>query len=172
MKNFVVCGCRESQKKKLAEEIIRRSKRNVYGFFTEKFPERAEDGFCPIYIYPAGGEVIFDEDHLVGLGGGGTHYINSEVFDGLGTALISCGDSNGLIIMCELGFLETEAKGFQDKVFSCLAGEIPTVVIMKQKLQYEFMQKLRDLEGVEYAELRSDNFDEILERVVKAFDEK
>lgn len=165
MKSFVICGYKESGKQEFARRLIERTRRKVYGFITEKFPDKAIDGLCPIYIYPAGGQPQFDKDHLIGLGGEGTHYTNTDVFDTAGVELISTDDKDGFILMAELGFLETGADQFRRKVFECLTGDIPTVVIMKQKMQYEFMRQLRAFSGIEYIELTPGNFDELLDRV-------
>ena len=99
MKKYVIMAHRGTGKSTLAAKIIKETKRNVYGFYTRKFPDRlTEDGFCPIYIYPVTGDPVFDDAHLIGLGGKGNHYTNTDVFDDVGVKLISCSDPDGLIM--------------------------------------------------------------------------
>lgn len=168
-KNFVVCGYSKSGKTTLIKRLIQETDKNVYGFFTEKFPDRlTEDGFCPIYIYPIGSDPIFNDENLIGLGGNGNHYTNSDVFDTKAVEYITTDDPNGIIFVDEVGFLEDKADLFQKKVFEVLAGDIPTVVIMKQKMNFDFMQKLKNLPNIEFLELKEDNRDEIFEQIKSA----
>ncbi len=168
MTNFVVCAHSGVGKSYLANKLIESTKRDVCGFFTRKFPELCDenDGLCPIYIYPAGGSPVFDEDHLIGLGGEGTHYTNVEVFNSVGVDLITSDNPNALIIMDEIGFLEAQAEKFQAKVIECLTGNIPTVVFLKEKMQVEFIKKLSTLAGTEFIYLTESNRDEVFERIL------
>ena len=168
MKHFVVCAFRHVGKTYLADRVIRETKRNIYGFSTRVFPELADkfDGMAPIYIFPAGAEPVFDDDHLIGLGGGANHYTNTEVFDSLGVELLDCNDPNGLIIMDEVGFLEMSAEKFQARILECLAGDIPCLVMLKMKLQFEFIKKLSTLEGTEFIIMNEDNRDQVYESII------
>ena len=169
MKNFVVCGYSKSGKTTLVKRLIAETNKNVYGFFTEKFPDRlTEDGFCPIYIYPIGNTPIFNDDHLIGLGGHGTHYTNADAFETKAVEYITTDDPNGIIFMDEVGFLEDSALGFQNKVFEVLSGNIPAVVMMKQKMNFDFMKKLKALPNIDFLELTEDNRDEIFEQIKRA----
>ena len=162
MKNIVIAAYKNVGKTTLAEKIIKETDRNIYGFFTRKFPDLiTDDGLVPIYIYPAGSNPIIDKDHLIGYGGKGNHYTNAEIFDDAGVSYITTDDPNGIIIMDELGFLERDAKKFQEKVFECLAGPIPTIVMMKTKMREEFMQKLKDMPDIEYIFMTEENRDAV-----------
>ena len=167
MKNYVISGARHVGKTTMAKKIIANTSKNVYGFMTFKSPEEQESRLYPVYIGPATAEPKFSEENLVGMCGGKQHYCNIDVFDNLGVELLTTTDPNGLIIMDELGFLESDAKLFQAKVFECLAGEIPTIAFIKKRMQIEFMQKLRDFPGIEYVELSEENRDEIYEKIMK-----
>lgn len=168
MKKFVICGYKESGKTTLIKKIVENYKGPVVGFFTEKFPDHlTDDGLCPIYIYDINGAAILDDDHLIGLGGEGTHYTNTEAFDSVGVKLITTDDKSALIAIDEIGFLENEAMRFQEKVFEILKGDSPVVIIIKQRMQFDFLKKLRDFPGIEFLELSVDNRDEVCEYIIK-----
>ena len=170
MKKYVIMAHRGTGKSTLAARITKETKRNVYGFYTRKFPDRlTEDGFCPIYIYPAGGEPVFDDAHLIGLGGKGNHYTNTDVFDDIGVKLISCSDPQGLIVMDEIGFLEMKAERFKSKVFEVLSGDMPVLLMLKAKLRFDFLKEISTFKGVEFIYMDEDNRDEVYEMIRKEF---
>ncbi len=170
MKKFVVMAHRGSGKTTLAERIIKECNRPVYGFFTRKYPDRlTEDGLCPIYIFPAGGEPVFDDAHLIGLGGNGNHYTNTDVFDQTGVSLLECDDKNGIIIMDEIGFLEMEAELFKSKVLEVLGGDIPVLLMLKAKMRNEFVRAVRSYPGIEFIYMDETNRDQVYETIKKEF---
>ena len=170
MKKFVVMAHRGVGKTTLAARIIKETNRNVYGFYTRKFPDiTTEDGLCPIYIYPVTGEPVFDDAHLIGLGGKGNHYTNTDAFDDIGTALISCSDPNGLIVMDEVGFLEMKAERFKSKVFEVLSGNTPVLLMLKARLRFDFLKQISTFKGVEFIYMDVSNRDEVYEMIRKEF---
>jgi len=168
MNKYVICGPKDAGKTTIAKELLKKTDRKVAGFFTEKFPEKEIDGLCPIYIYPVGGEPIFDDAHLIGLGGEGTHYTNADVFNTVGVEYISTDDKETLILMDEIGFLEMDAKQFKDKVFECLKSDNPVVIMLKQKMQLDFIRQIRDFEDAVFIELDENNRDGIADMILSS----
>lgn len=170
MKKYVIMAHRGSGKTTLAERIIKETDKKVYGFFTRKYPDLlTEDGLCPIYIYPAGGSPLFDDAHLIGLGGKGNHYTNTDVFDTIGVSLLDCDDKDGLIIMDEIGFLEMNAEHFKKKVFEVLSGDVPVILMLKAKLRFDFLKEISVFPGVEFIYMDETNRNEIYEKLRKEF---
>ncbi|MDD4509952.1 MAG: nucleoside-triphosphatase [Oscillospiraceae bacterium] len=54
-----------------------------------------------------------------------------EAFDRIGTALLRAAQGKDLIVMDELGFMESEAHEFQQAVIDCLDGTIPILGVVK-----------------------------------------
>jgi len=70
--------------------------------------------------------------------------------------------------MDEIGFLEMSAEKFQAKVFECLKGDVPCLIILKMKMDVEFIKKLSTISGAEYIILDEANRDEVSERILSA----
>jgi len=168
---IVVCAYKGVGKTTLAKKVIENSKKEVYGYFTSKFPDRlTSDGLCPIYIYPAGKEPIFDDNHLVGYGGGGTHYTGIEAFNTTGVELISVPkgkEDEALIVMDEVGFLEGKAEDFKKKVFECLLGKSDVLLMLKQFAREPFLEDIKNHPGIKYYDMNEDNRDDITRKVLE-----
>lgn len=165
MTKFVIMAQRHIGKTTLAERIIRDTDRKVYGFFTRKFPDRKKGGRCPLYIFPAGSDPIFDDEHLAGFSDEESYSVNLSVFDTVGVKLLTVDDPNGLIIMDEVGFMESKAEKFREKVFECLSGDIPVVLMMKFKLDEEFMQQIAAFPDAEFVVMNEENRDGVYARI-------
>ena len=90
---------------------------------TKRLPVADENGFFPIYLYPASqseGERRNETANLVGTCDSRSSIRHPEVFDGLGAQLIKSAPSGGIILMDELGFLENDARVFQSTVLRAL----------------------------------------------------
>jgi len=173
MKNIVICAYKGVGKSTLVKKLIAEltADPEIFGFSTKKFNDMlVDDVFSPIYIFPVGKEPVFEDKYLVGLGGLGTHYINPEVFDEIGVQLLTVPESkkaNALIIMDEVGFLEANALKFRQKVLDCLTGDIPCLVMMKQKMDEPFMQEIKALPGIDFIDMTPENRDQIFDYVLK-----
>ena len=106
-------------KSTLIRRLLEHSTREVGGFVTKRLPVADENGFFPIYLYPASqseGERRNETANLVGTCDSRSSIRHPEVFDGLGAQLIKSAPSGGIILMDELGFLENDARVFQSTV--------------------------------------------------------
>ena len=131
-----------------------------------------EPGRFPVFIYPIdakdplGSQPIIDDDHIVGLCGCGTHYTNFEVFDTLGVEYLSAPDSQTLIVLDEVGFMEMGAEKYKEKIFEILKSDNPVLLMLKDRMDIELIKQIRDFPGVTFIEMNEDNRDEVTERVI------
>ena len=119
-RHLLICGERGVGKSTL------HSTREVGGFVTKRLPVADENGFFPIYLYPASqseGERRNETANLVGTCDSRSSIRHPEVFDTLGAQLIESAPKGGIILMDELGFLENDAKAFQSAVLRALDGD-------------------------------------------------
>ena len=118
-RHLLICGERGVGKSTLIRRLLEHSTREVGGFVTKRLPVADENGFFPIYLYPASqseGERRNETANLVGTCDSRSSIRHPEVFDGLGAQLIKSAPSGGIILMDELGFLENDARVFQSTV--------------------------------------------------------
>lgn len=155
---------KKTGKTTLVRKLLENRKENVVGFFSKKCSERIdEEGQCPIYIYGVNDLPVFDNDHLIGTCGNGKHYTNNEVFNDLGVKLITTDNPNNLIIMDELGFLESNAEEFKNKVIEVLSSPNPVLIMMKQRLDIQFLKELKDNQNIEFIHMNETNRDEVFQ---------
>ena len=154
----------------LVKKIIKKRKTNICGFFTLRFPGLVdEDGQYPIYIYGIKEKPTIDSNHIVGTCGNGKHYSNDEVFNDLGKKYITTSNPKDLIIMDELGFLEMNAEEFKNKVFDVLASDNPVLIMLKQRLDIDFLKKIKENDNIEFIKMDIDNRNEINEYLLQKF---
>lgn len=161
--NLLFTGPRGAGKSTLLCRLLEAWGLPVSGFITKRIPGDKED---KTYIYPAalpeemraGGK-----DNLLGAcASGRLTYSCPETFDSLGVAYLSDSNPGGIIVMDELGFMENEAKIFQQAVFSCLKGERPVAAVIKDK-DTPFLNSLRSYPGVRVITVTKENREELYE---------
>lgn len=130
-RHILICGPRGAGKTTLIESLLKHCTVPVYGFFTRSTP-CSEDGFHSIYIHPASeAEPVRTEENHIGDCNGRQRTVHPEVFTKVGVPLLSA-RADGIIVMDELGFMETGSKPFCDGVLACLDGEIPVIAGVKE----------------------------------------
>ncbi|MDR0876173.1 MAG: nucleoside-triphosphatase [Clostridiales Family XIII bacterium] len=87
-----------------------------------------------------------------------------EIFDTVGVRILKDSDGARLIVMDELGFMESEAEAFQSEVMRLLDGETPIIGVVKRR-DTPFLDRVRAHENVTVIEIRRDNRDEIFEKL-------
>lgn len=154
----------------LVKKILTKRKTNVCGFFTLRFPDLVDSqGQCPIYIYGINEEPTIDDNHLVGTCGNGKHYSNEDVFNNLGIKYITTKNSKDLIVMDELGFLEMNAEEFKNKVFDVLTSDNPVLITLKQRLDIDFLKKIKENNNIEFINMNIENRDDVFNYISKQF---
>ena len=160
MKNIVICGDRQVGKSTLVSRLEELITVPVYGFRTKSMVIR-EDGGHDVYIFRASDkERKLSEGNLLASCGAGEMNINKEVFETLGVQYIREAEEGGVIIMDELGFMESDAFGFQKAVLDALDGEIPVIATVKSgDPDNEFLNKVRTHENADLYMIDENNRD-------------
>ena len=84
-----------------------------------------------------------------------------EVFDEIGCRFLQDVQKADIILMDELGFLESRSYRFQNRVLEILDGEIPVIGVVKPKHD-RFLDRIRNHPGVEIVEITPENREEKL----------
>ena len=124
-------GDRGSGKSWLVSRISAELKLPCRGFVT-RFLEQDRHG-ASLYMFPASGPALPDEEHLVARRIGGSMQAVPERFDTLGVQLLRDARCHpgSLILMDECGFLEREALSFQQEILRCLEDRNPVFGVLR-----------------------------------------
>ena len=134
MKHILILGDRGAGKSTLIRRLLKLTSLPLFGFFTKK-----EDTFpYSVYLWPA----YAPENKVVAVTFRCTsHNVNLKAFNELGAQSISRAEGNrGLIVMDELGFLESKASVFTESVLKALDGDIPILAAVKNRSEVPFLE--------------------------------
>ena len=117
-------------KSTLIHKLLQQTQAAVYGFRTKK-AEADASGDAKVYIHAATGALTYEDGNVVGLSSpkGGQAY--PEVFDNVGLDLLSEIPAGAIVLMDELGFMESQAGLFCEKVMDILDGPYYVIAAVK-----------------------------------------
>lgn len=136
MKHIIIRGPRGVGKSTLIRRLLEAVGASPAGFITKKAAPGA-DGVARIHIYPAAlpeAQRLPAEGNCVGACRSGRMTDRrTEVFDTLGVAYLNDTAGRNVLVMDELGFMESEALDFQRAVLDALDGALPVLATVKDK---------------------------------------
>lgn len=131
-RHILICGDVGAGKSTLIKSLLRVNRRPVYGFITKRL-SADENGVHTVCIHPAAGaERQCTTENIIGTCDAHHSTRNPEVFDTVGVKLLEAWP-DGILLMDELGFMESEALVFCDKVLRALDGDIPILAAVKSR---------------------------------------
>jgi nucleoside-triphosphatase len=164
-KHILICGQRGAGKSTLVERLLAHTTLTVYGYFTKTTP-RSEDGFHSIYIYRASDPVRRSgKENHIGDCDSRQRTINSAVFDTLGVEYLQA-KAGGIIVMDEVGFMETESEAFCAAVMRCLDGDIPVLAAVKARFDVDFLNVVRAHPRAALHTITEENRDKLYEQLL------
>lgn len=164
-KHILICGDVGVGKSTLVNRLLAQNTRPLYGFITKKeTPD--ENGFHPIYIHPAGAAKRHHEsENLIGTCDRRIHNINPDGFNLLGVDYLRA-TQDGIIVMDELGFMESQAEAFTRAVFAALDGKIPVIAAVKARYDVPFLNEVRAHSKSQLYMISLENRDALLEELL------
>lgn len=166
MNKYVIVAPRRTGKTTLVNRLIECTSKNVRGFQTARLMNvQDENGLHPLYIFPAGKNIVVDNKHCLGYCGKGVHKVNNDVFNSLGVKLISSDNKDDLIVMDEVGFMEMEATQFKKKIFDVLESKNPVLIMLKDKPGISFLDEIKNRKDIELINMTIENRDEVFELI-------
>lgn len=154
-RKIIISGARGVGKSTLIRHLLSSYKGSIGGFATKK-QGIDETGSSPIYINPIAGKQEYTPEHIVGhCKDGRISSVETHTFDTLGCAYLAPACS--LLIMDELGFLEKDARVFQQAVIARLEGGGDIIAAIKDRRDVPFLERIRTLSGITLIELTEDN---------------
>ncbi len=127
----------------------------------------AEDGGRRLYMHPYGKIGQCTEANLLArfLPDSPSNTRFSQVFDSLGTDLLTRCSGADLLVMDELGFLESDSPVFQAAVLSALDGTLPVFGVIKPR-STPFLDTVRSHPNVKVLEVTPETRDELLHKLL------
>lgn len=115
----------------------------VFGYETKKEDLLADpEQGSPLYFYPAGKNHVQSEENLIGFCGNKDFAAMGQVFDRFAPLLRGPVPEGHLVLLDEIGYLEREARDFQEAVLSLLSGDAPLIAAVKDK-EAPFLNRVR-----------------------------
>ena len=168
MKHIILRGPRGVGKSTLIRRLLEAAGANAGGFLTKKADPDA-DGVTQIHIYPASlpeAQRRPAEGRCIGACRAGRMlYRRAETFDTLGVEYLNDTAGRNVLVMDELGFMESEALAFQQALLRALDGELPVLAAVKDK-EVPFLREVCAHPNAIVRDITPDNrdalFDELL----------
>lgn len=139
MQHILINGRNGVGKSTLIRALLQSIPAPVCGVVTKK-ESASEDGFCPVYIHRYGTEKRFSADNLIGLCGDGKSIAFPEAFDRFAETMHF--PTDGVIVLDELGFMESDANRFTEAVLRLL-DDAPFVIAAVRDKQTPFLDAVR-----------------------------
>ena len=130
------------------------------GFYTVSIKSANQGDMIDVYIKKAWENTPKDEAHLIGTRTGTGRFASyPQAFDNAGfEILLTTPEDAELIIMDELGTMESDAETFKNAVLNMLDGSLPVLGVIKNK-QSEFLDKIRSHPSSIIVEVTAENRD-------------
>jgi nucleoside-triphosphatase len=138
----------------------------LHGFITKRLLLDGADHHG-VYIMPAADpwNATGQMQQLASIKENRTFEVNLDAFDVFGVKLLTCGQ-NGLIVMDELGFLESNANRFNHLILELLEGDTPILGVIKT-IKTPFLDQIRANNKVSVIEVTEANRDQLYPELLR-----
>ncbi|MBE6984517.1 MAG: AAA family ATPase [Ruminococcaceae bacterium] len=162
--HILIVGARGVGKSTLIRRVLEELKRPVWGFETKKEP--LPNG--PVYIYEAGKPHVQTDENLVGYCVDQHPTTLQAGFDRFAEKLRAPIPEKHIILLDELGFMESASKTFCSAVLALLDGDAPVIAAVKDK-NTDFLQAVRSHKNAKCFHITRENRDELFLQVMDFF---
>ena len=165
--HILIVGEKHVGKSTLINKILDKINRPLYGFRTKKEDDLETEEFgSPVYIYDVSKPQVHEEENRVGYCKDFHTSINIDAFNRYASVLKEDIPQDGIILMDEIGFMESKAEEFCKAIMGRLDGDIPVIAAVKNK-ETPFLEKVRNHPNCKCFFIDKENRDELFEEVVK-----
>lgn len=161
----LIVGDRGVGKSTLINRVLSALGTPVFGFETKKEDSLANENGSPVYIYEAGKERVRTAENLVGYNGRRDPEATRPAFDRFAPKLRLPAEPGSVIIMDELGVMESASVDFCSAVLHLLGGDIPVIAAVKNK-DTEFLNTVRTHSSCRCFNITEKNRDELYHEVL------
>ena len=161
-KHIFLTGDKQVGKSTIIRKFLQQSGMSADGFMTYWEAESSENR--SLYLSAYGADLKPAERYLVTKSTGKGFNINDDminVFNTYGSQILKDSGKCDLLIMDELGFMESKAFDFQQNVMRFISGDAPVFGVIKP-VQTEFLNSIRLNPNVEVKDVTPENRDAVL----------
>lgn len=151
-------------KSTLIGKLLNKIESPVYGFLTEKTGADT-DGLAKVYIHPANGAKTYPDTNIVGICSSKGAEARAEVFERVGAPLLTGIPAGAAVLMDELGFMESSAPLFCDRVLQILDGPYFVIAAVKP-MNTPFLMQVRSHPKARVYNIDIDNRETLFERIL------
>lgn len=144
-------------------------KPKLYGYRSVK-EEPGADGRCPIYIYPADGPRRRGADNLLGWCKNRQSETYPEAFD-RNAGLIEAAKPGGLLVMDEIGPMESRSVYFRKAVLNALKDDVPILATVRDK-DNPFLNEVRGAANARRFWLTQENTEAVFQDTLQLLKEQ
>ena len=128
----------------------------------------AEDGGTDLYIHPFGTPIVTELNFRAAHRTDGQRIVFEEAFErAAATFLYDCGKKD-IIIMDELGFMESQAPAFQRAVMDIMDRGHPILGVIKPR-HIPFLDAIRARGDVETLDVTRENREDVLRELIRRY---
>lgn len=161
--HVLITGPRGAGKSTLIRRATSELALPVVGFETKKDDTQADEQLgIPVYISLPGAA----DRRLVGYGGNGHSHIYTEVFDRFAAQLPTSVPSGHLIIMDEIGTMESNSQAFCEAIMTLLGGNTPVIAAVKEK-DSTFLRAVKEHPNCKLFHISEENRDELYGEILQ-----
>lgn len=165
MEHILLCGRRRSGRSAMIHRLLETVRCPVFGYETVTLGTRA-DGYHEIYIYPYGSaRTGRNEQNHVADCNTRDRSIRREVFDTLGVDYLNARGS-GILVMDEIGFMESEAELFCRTILEKLDSDLPVLAAVREGMETDFLRRVRAHPSVRQVRMEPARFEQIYEELL------
>jgi len=162
--HILIIGKVGAGKSTLILRLLQHTDKPVYGFLTKKEAPDA-DGNCQVYIHSPNGNRQYTNENLVGTCTKDGAFGFPEAFDRFAYLLKNIPEGS-VVMMDELGVMESEAAGFCNAVLSVMDGGYHVIAAVKPK-DTPFLQAVRTHKKARIYRISKTNRDALYETILR-----
>ncbi len=151
-------------KSTLIDKLLQKANQPIFGFRTEKTDPKSI-GSDQIYIHPATGEKTYSDQNVVGFCSPAGTRAKKGGLDNLGVKLLTDIPVGSIVLMDELGFIESEEPAFCDAVLRILDGPCFVLAAVKA-MNTPFLEKVRSHENALVVSINADNRETLCQQIL------
>lgn len=164
--HILIVGAKGVGKSTLIDKLVHALNMPVWGFYTKKETHLANPDLGePVYIYEADKRGIPLPENLVGycMNQHATAYL--ERFNAFADTHLQAPPASHVIVMDEIGFMESKAAVFREAILKLLDGDSLTIAAVKDK-DTDFLTQVRTHPNCKCFYITIENRDEMFDQVI------